>query len=164
MKDAARIQITSDDATQRHRSATEIRSELILQALRNAGGRVTAPRRAVLDALLSGGDHPTAEDLALRVRDVHPDVAVSTIYRILEHLEELGVLVHVHLGHGPAVYHFAEDTHVHLVCRACGHTAPLPAAAARSISRNVLNASGFQADLAHFSITGVCGACTTTSR
>ena len=163
MNNTAHNQLTSDDVAQQHRSATEYRSAMILQALRNAGGRVTAPRRAVLDALLSGGDHPTAEDLAARVREVHPDVAVSTIYRILEHLEDLGVLVHVHLGHGPAVYHFADDTHVHLVCRACGHTTPLPAAAARSIARNVLNASGFQADLAHFSITGVCEACTTSS-
>lgn len=134
-------------------------AETILAAVRAAGGRVTVPRRAVLDALLDGDEHPTAHELAEKVQRAHPDVAVSTIYRILEHLEELGVLVHVHLGHGPAVYHFADQNHVHLVCQTCGQTTTLPNRSFRTISTSIRNATGFQADLAHFSITGLCEHC-----
>ena len=42
---------------------------------------------------------------------------VSTIYRTLELLEQLGLVTHTHLGHGAPRYHLAaEAEHVHLVC------------------------------------------------
>ena len=136
------------------------RGETILAAVRARGGRVTGPRRAVIYALLSGGDHPTAEDLTARVQRTYPDVAVSTIYRILEYFEDLGVLVHVHLGHGPAVYHFSDESHVHLVCSHCGHSTALAAESTRLIAKAIRDSTAFQADLTHFSITGRCEHCT----
>ena len=140
-------------------SATDARVQAILDSIRAAGGRATGPRRAVLAALLNGGDHPSAEHLAALVQRTHPDVANSTIYRILEHLEELGVIVHVHLGHGAAIYHLAEHNHVHLVCRSCGDDLTVPNDVARALSRTIEDATGFRADLAHFSITGTCAVC-----
>jgi hypothetical protein len=48
-------------------------------------------------------------------------VNISTVYRNLELLEELGLLQHTHLGHGAPTYSLASDhEHVHLVCRDCG--------------------------------------------
>lgn len=47
---------------------------------------------------------------------ISPDGAVCS----LDVLAELGVLEHVHMGHGPAVYHLTHERHVHLVCRGCG--------------------------------------------
>src|SRR5688500_7914635 len=71
--------------------------EEVLDLVRSRGGRVTAPRRAVIGALLAGqGEHLTAEDVAARVQDDHPEVHLSTVYRTLEALEELGVASHVH--------------------------------------------------------------------
>ena len=120
---------------------------------------MTTPRRAVLDALLTGGSHPTAEALAAHVQAQHPDVAVSTIYRTLEHFEEIGLIIHVHLGHGPAIYHFADESHVHLVCRTCGQPLTLPAKAGAALAKTIKASTGFTADLSHFSITGVCEHC-----
>ena len=48
-------------------------------------------------------------------------VNISTVYRTLELLEELGLVTHTHLGHGAPTYHAATDEdHLHLVCRDCG--------------------------------------------
>ena len=55
-----------------------------------------------------------------------PDVHISTIYRNLYELERLGVVVHAHLGHGPAMYHLASETHGHLVCEVCGSMVEAP--------------------------------------
>ena len=49
-----------------------------------------------------------------------PEVHISTIYRNLDDLERLGVVVHAHLGHGPATYHLAAGAHGHFVCEECG--------------------------------------------
>lgn len=78
------------------------------------GGRMTTARRSLLGALLDAVGHRSAEELLLNVRRTHPDG--STIYRTLAQLEELGIVIHVHLAHGPAVYHLAGDDHAHIVC------------------------------------------------
>ncbi len=72
--------------------------EHILDLLRAKGGRITTTRRAVATFLVEGPAHPSAEDLLTAVQSTCPDVAPSTVYRILEDLEDLGVVVHVHLG------------------------------------------------------------------
>ena len=53
-------------------------------------------------------------------------MVISTIYRNLEELERLGVVVHSHLGHGPAVYHLASAAYAHLVCSECGAALEAP--------------------------------------
>src|SRR5437764_10405686 len=95
-------------------------AQAILDRLRASGGRITSTCRALVNALFEHGGHPTAEDLAAVVQARHPDVAQSTIYRILDDLEDLGEVQHTHLGHGPAVYHLAEAAHPHLVCEEAG--------------------------------------------
>lgn len=83
------------------------RVEEVLDRLRETGGRATTSRRILLQCLFAEGPHRTAEELAEEVQRVAPDVHLSTIYRNLDELERLGVVVHAHLGHGPATYHLA---------------------------------------------------------
>jgi Fur family transcriptional regulator, ferric uptake regulator len=96
------------------------REDEILESIRDAGERVTKARRAVVVALVDADGHATAEALQARVQAEHPEVHMATIYRNLETLERLGVVEHTHLGHGPAVYHLADELHQHLVCEGCG--------------------------------------------
>src|SRR5256885_9827444 len=100
--------------------------ERIIVTVRATGARITTPKRAVIAALLSSDRHRTAEQLAAHVQRAHPDVHTSTIYRNLHSLEELGVVEHVHLGHGPAVYHLTDRAHHHLVCESCGRVQEVP--------------------------------------
>jgi Fur family transcriptional regulator, ferric uptake regulator len=131
----------------------------ILEQLRESGGRITSARRAVVAALVEPSDHRTAEDLIALVQATCPDVAPSTVYRILESLEEIGVVVHVHLGHGAAVYHLSETSHAHVVCEDCGRVVEVPPDLAKSIADGIRDRLDFWAALRHFSITGRCRAC-----
>src|SRR6478735_2574656 len=94
------------------------------------GGDATVPERhfhsGIPDTVGEHPEHPTAEQLTATVQSRFPDVAESTVYRFLDDLKQLGVIDHVHLGHGPAVYHFAEDTHHHLVCQRCHRVIEVP--------------------------------------
>jgi len=127
--------------------------------LRRQGVRVTAPRRAVLDALGELGSHATAEQLHQRVRARHPDVSVSSVYRTMDLLARHGLVTHVHLGHGPAEYHLADDRHAHVVCDACGAVAEIPPALADPFAAEVERRLGFRVDLHHFALTGRCPGC-----
>jgi Fur family transcriptional regulator, ferric uptake regulator len=132
----------------------------VLDLVRRRGGRVTGSRRAVITALLRGrGEHLTAEDVAARVQTTHPDVHLSTVYRTLEALEELGVASHVHLGHGPSTYHLAVERHHHAVCDGCGDVVELPADLFDEVAERVGATTGFVIDPAHFALPGRCRAC-----
>lgn len=139
------------------------RLDRILTLLRARGGRVTAPRRAIVAALLDAPEHVTAEKLAATVRAQHPDIHNSTVYRCLDTLADLGVVTHVHLGHGPAVYHLADEVHHHLVCDACGDVVVVPARMLGSFQRQIRQTYGFRLDATHFALAGRCAACLATA-
>jgi Fur family transcriptional regulator, ferric uptake regulator len=131
----------------------------ILSQLRERGGRVTAPRRAIIGALLDAGEHVTAEELVEAVKVVDPEIHLSTVYRTLEALTELGVVNHVHLGHGPAVYHLSDDAHYHLVCYDCGSIIELPPDAFDTLGHRFERDYGFRLDARHFALGGHCRQC-----
>jgi Fur family ferric uptake transcriptional regulator len=134
-------------------------AEPILALLRAKGGRVTTCRRAILETFLGIGGHVTAEVLTTAVQAGQPDVHESTVYRFLDELERLGVVDHVHLGHGPAVYHLATDTHHHLVCDTCGAVVEVPEELFADLRTRLKTEFGFTLQPRHFAVTGRCQAC-----
>jgi Fe2+ or Zn2+ uptake regulation protein len=136
-------------------------AEPILALLRAGGGRVTTCRRAILETFLAAGGHVTAETLTARVQVGQPDVHESTVYRFLDELERLGVVDHVHLGHGPAVYHLATDAHHHLVCQRCGTVVEIPEEVFAGVRARLAQDFGFAVEPRHFAVTGRCQACAT---
>ncbi len=125
--------------------------------LRRRGLRLTPQRVAVLEAVRDLG-HATPDDVAARVQD--DGVNVSTVYRTLELLEELGLVAHTHLGHGAPTYHAAEDTdHLHLVCRDCGKVAEADVELAADFVGTLAAVHGFDSDVKHFAIYGRCADC-----
>ena len=134
-------------------------AEPILTMLRAQGGRVTTSRRAILETFLGIGGHVTAEALTARVQATQPDVHESTVYRFLDELERMGVVDHVHLGHGPAVYHLASDAHHHLVCDGCGAVVEVPEELFAELRGRLQAEFGFTLQPRHFAVTGRCRAC-----
>lgn len=139
------------------------RLDRILVLLREQGGRMTTARRAVVGALVGAEGHVTAEDLTAWVQAEHPDVHPSTIYRTLDALEELGVVDHVHLGHGRAVYHLMDDPHQHLVCEACGAVIEVPDKLFKPLANRLRDDYGFTLRPNHFAVLGLCAGCQDSS-
>lgn len=136
----------------------------LLDLLRANGVRVTVPRRAILESLVELGPHVTAEELGAHVRARYPEVHESTVYRTLDRLTTLGVVDHVHLGHGRAVYHLPGSGHQHLHCDRCGAVVEAPDALFAQVVRRVERLYGFELDLDHFALGGRCRDCRTVSR
>ncbi|MFN8075472.1 MAG: Fur family transcriptional regulator [Kineosporiaceae bacterium] len=131
--------------------------------LRAHGVRATPQRRLVLQAVTDLG-HGTPEQVCERVQASEAAVSLSTVYRTLELLEQLDLVAHTHLRHGAPTYHPAEHAdHVHLVCRRCGHVDQLPVDAAAELARTIQATNGFEPDIAHLSVHGVCSDCKAVS-
>lgn len=128
--------------------------------VRERGLRLTEPRRRVL-AVLAKGEHLTPEVLTHLVgRDGGSTLPPSTIYRTLQSLEDVGIVTHSHLDHGPATYHLAlPHRHLHLVCRGCRSVLEVPTEAADTLVARVLSETGFRADPTHMAIHGHCARC-----
>ena len=127
--------------------------------LRARGYRLTPQRQLVLQAVGSLG-HATPEEIASEVRRTATAVNISTVYRTLELLEELGLVQHTHLGHGAPTYSVkGDDDHVHLVCRDCGEVEEAPREVLGEVADRLRDERGFRLDVGHFALFGTCRGC-----
>jgi Fur family ferric uptake transcriptional regulator len=131
----------------------------LLEALRARGLRMTPQRRAIVAEILRAQGHISPTAIARRVQADMPGVNPSTVYRTLALLEDVGILQHSHVETG-AEYHRAEEAHhVHLTCRNCGKDDELSLEEASKLRQLIRRHHGFEADLTHFAITGLCADC-----
>ncbi len=119
--------------------------------------RTGRARRQVLSALQEVDRPISADELAEHVPGVH----LSSVYRALAVLEDDGVVTHVHLGHGPAVYQLRESAAAvrNLVCDACGRQLVVPATVFADVARTLEGDYGFVLDAGHFAVVGHCTSC-----
>ncbi|MGH9214283.1 MAG: Fur family transcriptional regulator [Acidimicrobiales bacterium] len=138
----------------------EQRVDAVLERIRAGGGRVTTAVRAVVQVLADSEEHLSAADIAHAVQRRHPVIYDSTIYRALERLGSAGLVTHLHVGHGPTIYHLAGDLHGHLVCGKCGAVLDVPATVMRPVAQRVARDYGFALEPSHLALAGRCADCT----
>jgi len=141
-----------------HQHAAAPAGDDLAARLRSRGLRFTPQREEVLAAVRRLG-HATPEQISEAVAGVD----VTTVYRNLELLEELGFVRHTHLGHGAPSYRPAEDEHIHVVCHSCGRVSDAEPALVDELAARLRADSGFELDRAHFTVFGRCAQCTEQS-
>jgi Fur family ferric uptake transcriptional regulator len=122
--------------------------------LRARGMRMTPQRSDVLAAVRQLR-HATPEQISEAV----PGVDITTVYRTLEVLEEIGLVRHTHLGHGAPTFRPADDQHVHVVCHVCGRVSDAPETLADELADRLRAEQGFVLDRSHFTVFGRCREC-----
>jgi Fur family ferric uptake transcriptional regulator len=132
--------------------------------LRASGLRSTSQRRAVLEAIASLR-HATVDELTAHVQQGNPQVSLSTVYRTLEVLGEVGLVTHAHLHHGAPTYHVVdEEPHLHLVCTGCGSVHAESVEIAHHLADAARASTGFQLDVGHLVLHGRCAVCASPAR
>jgi len=91
---------------------------------RGGGYRITAPREAILDVLSKSNKHLSAEDIYIKIHTRYPGVGLTTIYRTLDILANMGLIVKFDFGDGRARYELVKgpkgkEHHHHLICTNC---------------------------------------------
>ena len=128
----------------------------IERRLTGGGVRVTAPRRALLAAIDSLGDHFTAEELA----SAAPSVGRATVFRTLRLLQDLGSVCLVVLDDGTSEYRMAEPGHHHhLVCSTCGRVSDIVGCDLTELVRAVSEDTGFDVETHRLELYGRCAEC-----
>jgi Fur family transcriptional regulator, ferric uptake regulator len=131
-----------------------------LDLIRSCGFRVTAARRLVVEALSTATRPLSAEELAGGADGRVPESDLASVYRNLELLEQLGLIRHVHLGHGRGLYEFTRSApQEYLVCERCDDIQAVPATELDDVRADVEHAFGIEPRFTHFPLVGLCRAC-----
>ncbi len=127
--------------------------------LRAKGYRLTPQRELVLRAVERLG-HATPDEVLAAVHEESKAVNISTVYRTLELLEELGLVRHAHIHDRAPTYHStATPDHVHLVCRGCGEITEVGPEVIEPLTTTLESKYGFITDVGHLTIFGTCRTC-----
>ncbi len=130
-----------------------------LRALRGAGLRVTAPRRAVL-AWLNEHPHSTVDAIAAAVRERLGTVSTQAVYDVLGVCTAAGLLRRIEpAGHPARFERRVGDNHHHVVCRACGRTDDVDCAVGAAPCLTPSDNRGFTVDEAEVVFWGLCPGC-----
>jgi Fur family ferric uptake transcriptional regulator len=133
-------------------------------ALSDAGYRRGGARRAILDLLDEQTCALSAIEIEQELRARRRDVSRATIYRVMEELEEIGILQRVGVGHGMVRYEPVREGpghHHHLVCDHCGRLEPFTDAGLERAIRRVSDRLPLRVSEHEIIIHGACDTCAT---
>ncbi|MFP4395527.1 MAG: Fur family transcriptional regulator [Anaerolineales bacterium] len=93
------------------------------ETLSQAGHRITAPRRAVMEVLMATQAPLSPQEICTRGQAHHGSLGLVTVYRTLELFERFDLARRVHLREGCHGYIATSPGHRHtILCRACGRS------------------------------------------
>ena len=131
-----------------------------IQTLRNTGCRLTPQRLLILSVIAEGAGHLGVDEVFRRAQRSYPYLDLATVYRTLHLFKQVGVVTKVGIGDR---LHFEltdpNGRHHHMVCRLCSGAFDLSTHHLDGFREALAQQYGFEPDLDHFTITGVCASC-----
>ena len=129
-------------------------------ALNIAGKRVTNQRALILEIIRRGRGHLDADEIYRRARNKRPRLSLSTVYRTLQALKELGLVEELHFDDAHHHYEVKSSTeHHHLACLGCGKVIEFEYPLSRYVKRNIAEARDFKIVDTEVRMMGYCSEC-----
>ncbi len=138
--------------------AHEVEHRTLARYLEEHSLKHTKQREAILDVFLSVTGHITGEELYRKVRELHPGIGYTTVYRTMKLLVEAG-LAHEHNFDGTARYEIAHEHHDHLVCTRCGKIVEFECELIESAQDRIAAQYGFRVLRHRHELYGHCSDC-----
>ncbi len=134
-------------------------SSVLRSRVRGEGRRITLQRQLILDAIRAAGGHVTPNEILRCVSTKMPAVNRTTVYRNLDFLCEMRMVVAAQIG-GRMVYEIAGDEpHHHLVCRHCDRIELIGPKAVKTFFSRIRREQRFSVDMDHLTLFGLCRKC-----
>jgi len=138
----------------------ETRDMPLARRLQRHGYKLTKPRLAVLEVVEAGPHHLSPSEVYERAKEVYPALGLTTVYRTLELLTELGTLRAIYMGDGTQRFHQSQaGHHDHCVCSSCGKVIEIAECRLSTIVEAIGQETGFQAEGHFLELYGTCLEC-----
>ena len=133
---------------------------MIVNALEEAGYRLTSPRRALATSIAARSGHFTADELLRDARRRRGGVTWATVFRTLDVLADLGVVERLDLPSGEHAFVACEaEHHHHVVCSSCGRSTWVADAGLERAATTIGQQTGYRIDTHRFELFGLCPGC-----
>lgn len=139
--------------------SNELEREALARYLEDHNLKRTQQREAILEVFLSTRGHVTSEDLYQRIRDKHPHIGYTTVYRTMKLLCEAGLAAERHFDDGVTRYEIQHEHHDHLVCVRCGRIVEFECSMIESAQDRIANEYGFRLLRHRHELYGHCRRC-----
>lgn len=126
--------------------------------------RLTPQRADILQILLQHSEeHLSAEEIHALVSETNPGIGLATVYRTLDLLEQLNLVLKVNFGDGKSRYDLRKDDephhHHHLICLSCGRIAEVRQDLLHNLEETVGREHGFTVVDHRLQFFGYCADC-----
>jgi Fur family ferric uptake transcriptional regulator len=113
--------------------------------LKNAGLKVTHPRKRILEILETRRDkHLTADDIYRSLIEAGEEIGLATVYRVLSQFETAGLVVKHNFESGQAYYELdSGEHHDHMVCVETGKVIEFISEEIEAAQKKIADAHGY---------------------
>ena len=126
------------------------------------GLKCTPQRQAVLKVLQESKSYLSINKIHSNVKELLPETGLATVYRSLETLVELNLVVKVHLEDGCHSYAIAPEGHRHpIVCTDCNSVIEYTECPMEDLSKKISEQTGVQINTHFLQLFGKCKECQT---
>jgi len=127
--------------------------------LRDAGLRVTASRRAVLEALHEHS-HSSADEVFREVAVTVPHTSLQSVYNALGDFADAGLVRRIEPAGRAGLFELrVGDNHHHVVCSSCGAVEDIDCAVGEAPCLAPSDSRGFAIHTAEVTYWGICPSC-----
>lgn len=135
-------------------------SKEIKSMFHDKGFKCTPQRLAVLKVLRDTSAYLSINTIHLKVKEFLPDTGLATVYRSLETLVDLNLVVKVHLEDGCHSYVIAPEGHRHpIVCTDCNKVIEFAECPLDDLSKQISEDTGVQIKTHFLQLFGKCKEC-----
>ncbi len=135
-------------------------SSPLKSTLKTTGRRLTGQRQLLLQLIEEHGGHLDAHELYRLASERNPRLSLSTVYRTMNLLRDLGLVNEVHLGEEHHHYELRPSSqHCHLVCVSCGKVVEIDCDLVEQLKTSVAEQHDFEITDAQVELIGLCGDC-----
>ncbi len=139
--------------------AHEVEHRTLTSYLEEHSLKNTKQRSAILDVFLSATGHITSEVLFQQVRELHPNIGYTTVYRTMKLLCDAGLASERRFDDGITRFEIAHEHHDHLVCTRCGKIIEFECAMIEKTQNEIAERHGFRVLRHRHELYGHCGDC-----
>jgi len=132
----------------------------LVKELNAHGFKDTQQRRAVLSVVVASGEYLSPAEVYAKAKVACPRIGLTTVYRTLEILADLGVVRRVHLQQGCHSYALASAGHRHhVICSTCQGTIEFEGCDLSEVVQSAVHQTGFRVEGHWLQLFGTCPAC-----
>ncbi len=140
---------------------------LYLEILKSSGFKLTPKRRSVIGLFLKEKRALAPQEVYDRIRRVIRPLGLPTIYRILEELSSIGILVSLVSDERLLSYALCAKPrahHHHFICRSCKRIEEVDYCGLEAAEKTIQKKLGCRIDSHLFQVEGICSNCLNKSR